>query len=275
MAGSSRPSPASSASGSKYQISAFARKTSRPHCGERELQRQVRTGCRRWHGRRRVRAQREDGRPPTTLNDTTLICIPKNNGSADAGGARRLPGATRPLGLTHSDIKALSSLVARPITAAAAWQVPNTQRGFIPGRCAEQHILEVDVAARTAAVEHLNDDHVLLAFDTAAAFPPLARQAIDAMLRYHGLPEGMRTLQAGELRWRAQRGKRRLSEHALGYPSPLFVLTTLPLLLMLERTTPIWSCSARSRTISRRSSARRPPSAHSSASSRHESVPPA
>lgn len=43
------------------------------------------------------------------------------------------------------------------------------------------------------AVEHLNDDPVLLAFGMAVALPSLARQAIDATLRYHALPEGMRT----------------------------------------------------------------------------------
>lgn len=111
-----------------------------------------------------------------------------------------------------------------------------------------QHILDVDAAARAAALEHAGEEPVLLAFDTAAAFPTLARQAIVVTLRDHALPNKLRTFiratfaggriaMAGatrdEAKFRARAGVPQ------GWPLsfPLVILTTLPLLSLLESRT--------------------------------------
>lgn len=112
--------------------------------------------------------------------------------AADAAGAKRMPGATRPLGLENTGIKALCSLIARPLSSAAAAQLPPTQRGFLPGRSTTHNLLDIGAAARAAAIHHSGEDPVLFAFDVAAAFPTLARAAITATLHYHGLSDGTR-----------------------------------------------------------------------------------
>lgn len=109
------------------------------------------------------------------------------------GRGEASPRRNLPVGVEELCCQTAELLEARPINAAVAWQVPETQRGFIPGRSAEQNIMDVDTAARATAVAHADHDPVLLAFDTAAAFPTLARQAIDATLRNHALPDSIRT----------------------------------------------------------------------------------
>lgn len=90
--------------------------------------------------------------PPQSLSDSTSVCIPKGSLPRDTGTATRETGSTRPLGLKNSDIKVLSTIEARHLVPTVSASLPQTQRGFLPGRSTLAAVIQVDAEARRAAI---------------------------------------------------------------------------------------------------------------------------
>lgn len=131
--------------------------------------------------------------PPQSLNDCTLLCIPKGSLPSDTGTATREAGSTGPLGLKHADIKVLSTIAARHMVPAVSAALQQTQRGFLPGRSILDAVIQVDAEARRAAIDtHNDDDPILIAFDIAAAVPSISRECINEALELHDIPTGVR-----------------------------------------------------------------------------------
>lgn len=120
--------------------SAMASTRSPPPSAAHDTVPQPQTGSQLWHGPTPAllhHAYSPDywhlasgARPPRTLNDSTLICIPKSADATPDGSAGPTARCTRPLGLKNTDIEALSAIVGRAITHAASPHIPPTQRGF-------------------------------------------------------------------------------------------------------------------------------------------------
>lgn len=107
---------------------------------------------------------------------------------------------TRPLVLKHIDAKVVAATVVRHLGRTLAANIGLNQRGFLTGRRSLEHILEVDERARELTMRsqceddaHI-DDPVLLAVDTSAAFPSLARPAINPAISASNMPTGAQHL---------------------------------------------------------------------------------
>lgn len=104
--------------------------------------------------------------------------------AADATGAIRPPGRTRPLRLKNVDYKTIAGLHARQLSKAVQRTIPRHQRGFLPGRRPTDNTVELDAAARRITVQNseVPNDRVhepfMISFDVAAAFPSIDRRAV-------------------------------------------------------------------------------------------------
>lgn len=92
--------------------------------------------------------------PPRTLNDTTLVCIPKAAQDPSRTRGATAPSSTRPLGLKNVDVTAIATLAARNLVHPAALQLSHDQQGFLPGRTTLEAILSIDTATRCASWQH-------------------------------------------------------------------------------------------------------------------------
>lgn len=114
-------------------------------------------------------------------------------------------------------------------------------------------MIDLDVAARHAALTHADKNLVLVSFDTAAAFPSLGRATLRQTLQFHRLPQHARlfaeaTMTGGRIRLQgASAGDsgfvaRRVVPQGCPLSSPLFLLCTQPILRLLQETVPGCLC---------------------------------
>lgn len=153
---------------------------------------------------------------------------------------------TWPLGLKNVEAKVLAASVASPLGRTLSTTLRSYQRGFSAGRHSLARARDLSLRSQSETDLHV-DDAFLLAVDTSAAFPSLARPAIRAAVRHPLMHTGalhatVATMTAttfrlpgaatAQPRVRASRGVRQ------GCPlaGSLYILTTEPLARVMRST---------------------------------------
>lgn len=187
--------------------------------------------------------------PPRTLNDATLVCIPKSAQDPTRPRSATALSATRPFGLKRVDVKIIAPLAARSLVHPASRQLTADQQGSLPGSTTLAAILRIDMASRCATWRHAGHDPLLIAFDVAAAFPSVSRETVATAHDFHELQTSTRRIVRAthsQTRVCLQGATDTGQPFAPGAGVPqgcplsavLFVLTAHPLLGMLRRTSP-------------------------------------
>ena len=117
-------------------------------------------------------------KPPKGFNKARLFLIPKNESM--------LIEKTRPISVTNCDNRIIASAVAEAIGPACDAIIHRSQKGFIPGRNGDTHIVDLNRDYYKARVKRIQ--HYILFMDTEKAFDSVHHSFIFAVLKKAGFP---------------------------------------------------------------------------------------
>ena len=117
--------------------------------------------------------------PPAGYNYARLFLIPKND-SLDVAD-------TRPISVTNADNRILAKTLTTVIAPALKAILHLSQKGFVPGRYGEDHILALNQAYYSALDR--KQQHYILFLDTKKAFDSIHHEFILATLDILGMPQ--------------------------------------------------------------------------------------
>ena len=121
------------------------------------------------------------------FNEALMVFLPKKaKGTLPDGTEIFSPSSLRPLSLTNTDNRILSSAVRLHIEPIVAPGISPEQRGFIRGRSMLANVLDVEEGMLNAAMSEDNPVAVFLDFE--AAFPSLSQDFIRQVLAARGWP---------------------------------------------------------------------------------------
>lgn len=118
--------------------------------------------------------------PPDGFNYGLLFLIPKKG--------TLLASDTRPISVTNADNRIMAKAVVAAITPALLSTLHHSQKGFVKGRCFEDHIRDLNERFYEV-VEGDGDDNLFILFmDTAKAFDSIDHDFIHEAIKRSGLP---------------------------------------------------------------------------------------
>ena len=134
------------------------------------------------------------GLPHDDFNQSRIVLPPKGKDVGDATGkfvrpAKRL----RPLSLSNTDAKHISSLVATPLNELASRIIGNYQIGGIKGRQFTEHILSLEAKLVDFTLRRAPKAGIF-ALDQEAAFPNLSRRYMMWVLKRMRVPRPARRI---------------------------------------------------------------------------------
>eukprot|EP00959_Pyramimonas_sp_CCMP1952_P208299 4357321-Pyramimonas_sp.AAC.1 len=135
---------------------------------------------------------------PLWFSSLSLFLPKPISGEPDSGsgGVRRSAQDTRPLGLKSTSNKVVAATLNRRITPAIQRVASVVQRGFVAKRNFVNNIVDLDSAARLAAVRaacHPSPPRgppSLLSFDFAQAFPSVSQAWMKLTVKAYRMPRG-------------------------------------------------------------------------------------
>ena len=127
----------------------------------------------------------------SSFNESLMVFLPKKASSTLADGTEVFsPSSFRPLAITNTDNRILSSAVRLHIEHIVAPGISAEQRGFVKDRSMLANVLDIEEAMVDAA---LNQEEPLAVFlDFEAAFPSLNQDFIQQVLKARDWPMWMR-----------------------------------------------------------------------------------
>ena len=132
--------------------------------------------------------------PNPSFNDANVVFPAKGKDPSDFGpDFSRHPRHTRPISLSNTDNKCISSLAAIPLSDLGACTVSPNQSGGLPCRQMCDKILDLESKAMSFLLSRSLLSG-LISIDQAAAFPSISRQYIHWVLKKMRVPLPMRRL---------------------------------------------------------------------------------
>ena len=125
--------------------------------------------------------------PPNDFLSSLMVFIPKGEDATDTSVISRSAENVRPLCLSNTDGKIITSAIALPMNAAGKYTVDHRQRGFVEGRCMIDNILDLESMGICAQLQNKRCA-VFVFMDFAAAFPSIFHEWIMFVLECMGFP---------------------------------------------------------------------------------------
>jgi hypothetical protein len=129
------------------------------------------------------------GKPPSGFNHSRLYLLPKDSSLQIS--------STRPISVTNCENRVIAYLTVQSLTPAIQEIVSPAQRGFVPGRQGNPHIL--DLTQRYYSQLSRAQQHYVLFLDTKKAFDSIDHRFIIKVLIKIGMPEWVICLVQGLL----------------------------------------------------------------------------
>ena len=132
------------------------------------------------------------GAPDVDFNVSRIAFPPKGKEIDDTRQLIRTPNKTRPITLSNTDSKHISSCICAPLDKVAQ-SIGNHQKGGISGRQMGEHILNLEAKL----IQFVRTNCLLggiIAMDQEAAFPSISRRYMLWVLRMMGIPKKIRNV---------------------------------------------------------------------------------